>query len=322
MRKTAKPSPFVEKLMASVDRNFPRAPAFLLQAVVIVLALIAPLMSAAHPAAATCLPVARAPGNGVVPAAFTPTAAARGLSRDPFAPYFQHWRRAQTERVMPPPEGIITLSYLGHSSFLITTPGNVTAITDYNGYVRAGFTPNIVTMNHAHESHYTDFVEPGVKHILRGWIGPQGYPRHDLRLRDMRVRNVATNIRGIDGGIELAGNSIFIFETNGLCVVHLGHLHHRLTPSHLGRIGAVDVLLAAIDDGLTMPQLDLVAVIDQLSPRVVVPMHTFDDALLDQFSDLMRKRGYATRHHGGASIQLSKRTLPRRTLLVLSPNVF
>ena len=308
--------------MTSVDWINSASAVSHLRAAVVVLALAASLIGGAGPAAATCLPVARAPGNGIVHARFTPAAAARGLSRDRFNPYLQRFRRAQTERATPPPEGIVTLSYLGHSSFLITTPGNVTVITDYNGYVRAGFTPNIVTMNHAHESHYTDFVEPGVKHILRGWAGPQGYPRHNLSLRDMRVRNVATNIRGIDGGTEIAGNSIFIFETNGLCVVHLGHLHHRLTPSHLGRIGAVDVLLAAIDDGLTMSHIDLVAVIDQLNPRIVVPMHTFDDVLLDQFSDLMRKRGYATRHHGGASIQLSKRTLPRRTLLVLSPNVF
>lgn len=308
--------------MTSVDWIYSASAVSHLRATVVVLALAASLIGGAGPAAATCLPVARAPGNGIVHARFTPAATARGLSRDRFSPYLQQFRRAQTERAMPPPEGIVTLSYLGHSSFLITTPGNVTAITDYNGYVRAGFTPNIVTMNHAHESHYTDFVEPGVKHILRGWAGPQGYPRHNLTLRDMRVRNVATNIRGIDDGTEIAGNSIFIFETNGLCVVHLGHLHHRLTPSHLGRIGAVDVLLAAIDDGLTMSHIDLVAVIVQLNPRVVVPMHTFDDALLDQFSDLMRKRGYATRRHGGVNIQLSKRTLPRRILLVLSPNVF
>ena len=84
----------------------------------------------------------------------------------------------------------------------------------------------------------------------------------------------------------------------------------------------MDVLLAAIDDGMTMPQLDLVAVIDQLKPRVVVPMHFFDGALLDKFSDLMAKRGYVTRQHSGASVQFSKRTLPRRTVLVLSSNLF
>jgi hypothetical protein len=31
-------------------------------------------------------------------------------------------------------------------------------------------------MNRAHSSHYTDFPDPAIKHVLRGW-NPEGRPR-------------------------------------------------------------------------------------------------------------------------------------------------
>ena len=63
----------------------------------------------------------------------------------------------------------VELTFLGHSTFLIESRGGTTAVTDYNGYIRAPVTPDIVTMNNAHGTHFTDFVEPGVDHVLRGW---------------------------------------------------------------------------------------------------------------------------------------------------------
>jgi hypothetical protein len=72
----------------------------------------------AKPATATCLPVARGPGNGIMPAGFSitpnrgpaPGPAKRGYGRNPLFPTLRHWRQAQTDRAMPPPQGIVTLS--------------------------------------------------------------------------------------------------------------------------------------------------------------------------------------------------------------------
>ncbi len=47
--------------------------------------------------------------------------------------------------------------------------------TDYNDYVKPRALPDIVTMNHAHSTHYTDHPDPGIKHVLRGW-GPSPGP--------------------------------------------------------------------------------------------------------------------------------------------------
>ncbi len=283
----------------------------------LVLALFIAALALASPAAAQsvgCQPVAQAPGlnPGFMRASF-----ARPSPGTPRAD-MRYLRRAQGLPTPPPRAGAVEITYLGHSSFLIRTPKGISAITDYNGYNSSPLPPDIVTMNHAHESHYTDLIEPGIKHALRGWTTALGgYPKYNFTLGDLKVRNVATNIRGIDGGTEVAGNSIFIFESNQLCLAHLGHLHHQLTKSHLGRIGAIDILFVAIDDGMTMPQADYAEVIRALNPRVIFPMHSFDQGLLDQFFDLMKKQGYSGVIHNSPTIRFTKRNLPRRKVIVL-----
>ena len=68
--------------------------------------------------------------------------------------------------------------------------------TDYNDIVRPSVVPDVVTMNHAHSTHYTESPDPGITHVLRGWATEYGKPvRHDVQIKDVRVRNVPTNIR-------------------------------------------------------------------------------------------------------------------------------
>jgi len=107
----------------------------------------------------------------------------------------------------------VRITYVGHATFLIESPQLVRIATDYNDYVRPPILPDIITMNHAHDTHYTDHPDPAIKYVLRGWgPSPEEPAIWDLKYRDVRVRNVPTNIRNWAGGIEHYGNSIFIFE--------------------------------------------------------------------------------------------------------------
>src|ERR1700687_2639539 len=66
-------------------------------------------------------------------------------------------------------EGEVRLTYVGHSTFLIESPRLVRIATDYNDYVKPKVVPDIVTMNHAHTTHYTNAPDPGIRFVLRGW---------------------------------------------------------------------------------------------------------------------------------------------------------
>jgi L-ascorbate metabolism protein UlaG (beta-lactamase superfamily) len=214
-----------------------------------------------------------------------------------------------------PAGATVQLTYLGHSSFLIETRAGVTAVTDYNGYIRAPLTPMVVTMNNAHDTHYTDLVEPGVEHVLRGWRPEGGPAEHDLTVKDLRIRNVPTAVHGRHGEQALS-NSIFVFETEDLCIAHLGHLHHRLLDGQLGELGQIDVLLVPIDGAYTMSQQEMVEVIGQIGPAVVVPMHWFGAERLARFLDLMGPRWEAVLAEAPA-LPLSRTTLPWRRIVVL-----
>lgn len=261
-------------------------------------------------AAARCIPVADNQGGSIksfargtprVTAGFLRTAAAGGAVRGPKLPV-----------------DTVELTFLGHSTFLIRTAQDATAVTDYNGYIRAPFAPDIVTMNRAHSTHFSDVIEPGVKHALKGWMEKGVIPSHNVTVRDLHVTNVPTNIREHVGDSGWAGNSIFIFKSAAMCIVHLGHLHHRLIPTHAAKVGMVDVLLAPIDDGYTMPQTLLVQVIDDLRPAVVVPMHYGFGGTLESFLARMRARKFDIRIAKSRTTRFMKATLPRRpTVLVL-----
>jgi hypothetical protein len=128
----------------------------------------------------------------------------------------------------------VRLTFIGHSTFLIESPAGIKIATDYAGY-SGGVLPDVVTMNHAHPSHYTDTPDPAIKYVLRGWNPAGGPARHDLQVGDVHIRNVTTDIRSGLGRVP-DGNSIFIFEVAGLCIGHLGHLHQELTPAQFGLI--------------------------------------------------------------------------------------
>jgi L-ascorbate metabolism protein UlaG (beta-lactamase superfamily) len=237
-------------------------------------------------AVAQCYPIAEGPAE-VVPAAFRPAALAAGSVR---------------------------LTFLGHSSFLIETPEGVRAITDYTG-LRGPDLPDVVTMNNAHSSHYTEFPDPKIAHVLRGWGADGGLALHDVTYRDLHVRNVPTNVREF-GGARMNGNSIFVFEIADLCIAHLGHLHHVLTDVHLGELGQIDVLLVPADGSYTMAQRLMVEVIEQIRPAVVIPMHYFSSYTLAGFLELMRER-YEIVVQQEPSVTFARATLPYGQVLVL-----
>src|SRR5271168_1106291 len=63
----------------------------------------------------------------------------------------------------------VAITYAGHSTYTIDTPGGVRIATDWNGAYRTDRLPDVVTMNHAHGTHYTPFPDPRIPHVLHGW---------------------------------------------------------------------------------------------------------------------------------------------------------
>lgn len=218
--------------------------------------------------------------------------------------------------------GEVRITYVAHSTFRIETEAGVTIATDFFG--SAGFrgddkvVPDIVTMNHAHETHYTDYPDPAIPHVLRGW-NPEGTgpAEHRLRLKDVTVRNVTTDIRGW-GEPERDGNSIFVFEVADLCIGHLGHLHHVLTDGHYALVGRLDIVMAPVDGTYTLDLPGMIDVLKTLKARVVLPMHAFGNWSLERFAQGMSDE-FAVKINDGPSAVFSLETLPREPTVLLMP---
>jgi L-ascorbate metabolism protein UlaG (beta-lactamase superfamily) len=219
----------------------------------------------------------------------------------------------------------VAITYAGHSTYYIDTPGGIRIATDYSGAYRAsGRLPDIATMNRAHSTHFTLFPDPKIPHVLHGW-GEKGQPALvNLRIGDVHVRNVTTDIRryysdDANGEMIKDGNSIFIFEVAGLCIGHLGHLHHKLDDSHFAMIGRLDIVMVPIDGSYTMSLDGISDITRRLRASVVLPMHRFMTPL-DEF---MRRIGqqFEVDQRSERTLKISRDTLPSTPTVIILDGV-
>jgi L-ascorbate metabolism protein UlaG (beta-lactamase superfamily) len=218
----------------------------------------------------------------------------------------------------------VTITYAGHSTYYIDTPGGVRIATDFSGAYTTGRLPDVVTMNRAHSTHYTLFPDPRIPLVLHGW-GDDGQPaKINQRVGDVLIRNVTTDIRryfgdGPNAEMIKDGNSIFIFEVAGLCIGHLGHLHHKLDESHFAAIGRLDIVMVPIDGTYTMSLDGVSEITKRLRASVVLPMHRFMSPL-DEF---MHRIGqdFAIDERTGRSLQISRETLPGTPTVIILDGV-
>jgi L-ascorbate metabolism protein UlaG (beta-lactamase superfamily) len=174
-------------------------------------------------------------------------------------------------------------------------------------------------MNHAHSTHYTDNPDPKIPHVLRGWAQEYGKPvRHDVQVKDVRVRNVPTNIRDYGGGTEQHGNSIFIYEIANMCIAHLGHLHHTLNQQQLNEIGRIDAVFFPIDGTYTLDLDGMVEVLESLKAPLMIPMHYFSAFTLERFLNRVREK-YKVETSDTPSVVISKATLPAEPKFLVLP---
>ena len=214
----------------------------------------------------------------------------------------------------------VTITYAGHSTYYLDTPGGLRIATDFSGAYTTGRLPDVVTMNRAHSTHYSLFPDPRIPHVFHGWNDDGSPARINERIGDVLIRNVTTDIRRYfmdDSSSEMIkdGNSIFIFEVAGLCIGHLGHLHHKLDDSHFAAIGRLDIVMVPIDGTYTMSLDGISEITRRLRASVVLPMHRFATPL-DEF---MRRIGqqFEIDERTERNLTISRDTLPASPTVII-----
>ena len=173
----------------------------------------------------------------------------------------------------------LTLTWFGQSCFLIETAAGTRVVTDPIpkgiGYeLPAGLRADAVTISHEHPDHNNLALITGRPRVFRGLTADKkGWTKIDDKVKDITIRSVGTyhdDKRGAERGL----NAVFVFESGGLRIAHLGDLGHTLDDDELSAIGSVDVVLVPVGGHFTLDAAQATRVIDQLRPRlVIVPMH-------------------------------------------------
>jgi L-ascorbate metabolism protein UlaG (beta-lactamase superfamily) len=192
-------------------------------------------------------------------------------------------------------DGKVHLRWHGQSFFEIETPAGTRIVIDPHGleaYGRISVSADLVLLSHFHSDHSRlDVVENAKKaRVVPGLRDEKGDGKRvdwnviDDQFRDVHLRTVGT-FHDDAGGMQRGKNAVFVIETDGLRIVHLGDLGHKLTEAQVKRIGPVDVLLVPVGGVYTLNGSEAAEVVAQLKPkRYVVPMHYGTDVYEDLLS--------------------------------------
>ena len=178
----------------------------------------------------------------------------------------------------------VELTWWGHSMFLLVAADGTRVLTDPYGEVGyrvpepGELAADVVTASHEHGDHNNVALGGGAE-IYRGLTADAWAAIDERPSAGLRITNVAT-FHDDSEGSERGRNAIFVYETGGLRIVHLGDFGQAmLTQEQIDAIGQVDVLLVPAGGVFTIDAVGATAVVAQLAPRITIPMHYKTEAL-------------------------------------------
>ena len=206
------------------------------------------------------------------------------------------------------------ITWLGHAAFLVET-GGVSIVTDpYDESV--GYGPitqpvDIATVSHDHGDHNY------VKGLAGSPVTIKGPGVHEAR--GVTFRGIAT-YHDDSHGSQRGANTIFVMEIENLSLCHAGDLGHLLSADQVAEIGKVDILLLPVGGTYTTDARQATRVVEDLDPRLVIPMHFKTDVLDFPITGVepFLQGKQATRFEKSCSLEINADTLPgQREIVVL-----
>jgi len=214
-----------------------------------------------------------------------------------------------------PSIGSYFLQWYGHSSFLIHSGSETKVVADPNFNVTPGIQADAVTVSNDHFTHNNTGAVTGNPIILRGITFKQTWNPIRTSVKDITIVNIPSQRSQSWGAIA---NSIFVYEMGSLCLAHLGNIGHLLTPEQVKVLQRVDVMMVPIDAMTNLGFEDIIKVIDQIKPPVVIPMH-YDIARQADLFAAFAKEHYPIRKIAHSQLTLNRSMLPASTeILVLA----
>ncbi|HHW28971.1 MAG TPA: MBL fold metallo-hydrolase [Syntrophomonadaceae bacterium] len=176
------------------------------------------------------------------------------------------------------------IRWLGHACFYCQGEG-LGLLTDpfdqQVGYPLPAVEADLVTVSHDHYDHNAVDLLPGDPEVIRE---PGEHKYRSLLVKGYSVYH--DEVKGAKRG----KNIIFSWEMDGVRLCHLGDLGHLLDAKTIEAIGELDILMVPVGGVYTIDAKEAREVVNQLKPRVIIPMHyktphlSFELEALDNFT--------------------------------------
>jgi L-ascorbate metabolism protein UlaG (beta-lactamase superfamily) len=175
-------------------------------------------------------------------------------------------------------EQAITIEYVAHASFLITSPAGDRLLIDpygdqiWIGYdFPAGMSSDAVLITHPHYDHDGGTSRgqaapwPDAVRVLR--------EPGDVSIGEIRISGVAGKHADPYGKEFGQTNTIWLLESAGIRIVHLGD-NGPLSNDAAEELGDVDILMIPIDAEFhILKEQEIRDIVERLTPRIIIPMH-------------------------------------------------
>jgi L-ascorbate metabolism protein UlaG (beta-lactamase superfamily) len=208
--------------------------------------------------------------------------------------------------------GKVTITWLGHSSFLIALDDKIKIVTDpfdeSVGYPMPDESADVCMVSHDHFDHNCVSVIKGSPQVVKG--------AGEKEAKGIKFKGVAS-FHDETNGSQRGENTIWAFELGGMKLAHVGDLGIGLTDSQKKEIGGVDILFVPTGGFYTIDAATASKVVDALNPKVVIPMHYKTPFLGDNFplapvDDFLKGKKNVVKV-GENSASFSKESLPDKT---------
>jgi L-ascorbate metabolism protein UlaG (beta-lactamase superfamily) len=212
------------------------------------------------------------------------------------------------------PEYQVTVTWLGHSMFLLSLNDTLKIVTDpYDdtvGYPLPDVSSNVVLVSHRHFDH-------GNVKLVKGRPKVVDAPGQTT-IKGITFKGVPAVHDDKDGTLR-GLNTIFVWEMGGIRFAHLGDLGVMLSDQQIKQVGQIDVLFPPVGGFFTIDAATATHIIETLKPKVVFPMHYKTDVMSQNFpiagvNDFLAGKKNVKRV-GKNSITLSKEHLPKETTI-------
>ena len=208
-----------------------------------------------------------------------------------------------------PAFGSYFIQWYGHSSFLIHSGSQTKVVADPNFNVTPGIQADAVTVSNDHFTHNNTSAVTGNPIILRGITFKQTWQPIRTTVKDVTIVNIPSQRSASWGAIA---NSIFVYEMGSLCIAHLGNIGHLLTDEQAKVLQRVDIMMIPIDAMTNLGFEDIIKVVNQVKPPIVIPMHYDQSRQAELFATFAREH-FPIKLLSQSQLTLNRSMLPKAT---------